>query len=122
MNDEFGFTLDVCSTYENVKCANLFTLSEDGRQRAVAFGCGEAQGRICRHQPSTMGPFEERAQGRRSPGERRPSHTLPGLGTQPRTKVDQTHHLEIRGQRAVLAVQEPEKRGDIPDVGPGGVR
>ena len=30
MNDEFGFTLDVCSTNENAKCSNHFTLAEDG--------------------------------------------------------------------------------------------
>jgi site-specific DNA-methyltransferase (adenine-specific) len=30
LDDEFGFTLDVCSTHENAKCANHFTLAEDG--------------------------------------------------------------------------------------------
>jgi len=30
LNDEFGFTLDVCSTHENAKCANHYTLAEDG--------------------------------------------------------------------------------------------
>ena len=30
LDDEFGFTLDVCSTHENAKCANHYTLAEDG--------------------------------------------------------------------------------------------
>jgi site-specific DNA-methyltransferase (adenine-specific) len=30
LDDEFGFTLDVCSTHENAKCKNHFTLAEDG--------------------------------------------------------------------------------------------
>ncbi len=30
LDDEFGFTLDVCSTHENAKCSNHFTLAEDG--------------------------------------------------------------------------------------------
>jgi len=29
-NREFCFTLDVCSTHENAKCVNHFTLTEDG--------------------------------------------------------------------------------------------
>ena len=30
LDDEFGFTLDVCSTHENAKCEHHFTLDEDG--------------------------------------------------------------------------------------------
>ena len=30
LDDEFGFTLDVCSTHENAKCVNHYTLAEDG--------------------------------------------------------------------------------------------
>lgn len=30
LNDEFHFTLDVCSTHENAKCANHYTKAEDG--------------------------------------------------------------------------------------------
>lgn len=30
LNQEFGFTLDVCSTHENAKCQHHFTIAEDG--------------------------------------------------------------------------------------------
>jgi phage N-6-adenine-methyltransferase len=30
LNKEFGFTLDVCSTHENAKCARHFTITENG--------------------------------------------------------------------------------------------
>lgn len=30
LNDEFGFTLDVCATPENAKCARYFTKAQDG--------------------------------------------------------------------------------------------
>lgn len=30
LNAEFGFTLDVCSTHENAKCARHFTRDDDG--------------------------------------------------------------------------------------------
>ena len=33
LDDEFGFTLDVCSTHENAKCANHYTLVEDGLKK-----------------------------------------------------------------------------------------
>ena len=33
LNSEFGFTLDVCSTHENAKCAYHFTEAEDGLSR-----------------------------------------------------------------------------------------
>jgi len=36
LDDEFGFTLDVCSTHENAKCANHFTLAEDGLKQPWA--------------------------------------------------------------------------------------
>jgi site-specific DNA-methyltransferase (adenine-specific) len=33
LNDEFCFTLDVCSTHENAKCLRHFTREEDGLSR-----------------------------------------------------------------------------------------
>lgn len=30
LNDEFGFTLDPCSTHENSKCQKHYTMEEDG--------------------------------------------------------------------------------------------
>lgn len=30
LNEEFHFTLDPCSTHENAKCANHYTIEEDG--------------------------------------------------------------------------------------------
>ena len=34
LNTEFGFTLDVCATVENAKCADYFTESDDALKRA----------------------------------------------------------------------------------------
>ena len=36
LDDEFSFTLDVCSTHENAKCSNHFTLAEDGLKQPWA--------------------------------------------------------------------------------------
>jgi len=33
LNIEFGFTTDVCSTHENAKCENHYTIEEDGLSR-----------------------------------------------------------------------------------------
>ena len=39
LDDEFGFTLDVCSTHENTKCANHYTLVEDGLKQEWSGVC-----------------------------------------------------------------------------------
>lgn len=33
LNEEFNFTLDPCSTHENAKCAEHFTIEDDGLSR-----------------------------------------------------------------------------------------
>lgn len=39
LDAEFGFTLDVCARPENAKCANFFTLEQDGLEQEWAGTC-----------------------------------------------------------------------------------